>query len=142
MNISITPNQPQMKDCPDCGATTDAHWFCRNCGEFFRAPGTQRRAANLWRRFAAHLIDQVLFFLLLIVGWFIWFAFTAREGQSPGKKLLGLRVITLEGTVPTAGTMWLREVLIKGVLWGLIASGLSIVAYIWAFFDKDRQTHS
>ncbi|MDZ4278667.1 MAG: RDD family protein [Dehalococcoidia bacterium] len=132
--------QIMMKDCPHCGLTTDAQWFCRNCGEFLRAPGTDRFAGGLWRRFSAYLIDNILFFLLLIVGWFIWFSFTARQGQTPAKQMLGLRVIQLDGTVPTPGTMWLREVVIKGLLWNWVASGLSIIAYIWAFFDKDRQT--
>ncbi len=129
-----------MKECPTCGVVTDAQWFCRNCGEFLRAPGTDRAAAGLWRRFSAVLLDFLFFYLLLIIGWFIWFAFTAREGQTPGKKLLGLRVIRLDGAIPTVGTMWLREVLIKGVLWYTLIEILAFVSFIWAFFDKDRQT--
>jgi hypothetical protein len=132
--------QPSMKECPTCKAVTDAQWFCRNCGEFLRAPATGRAAAGLWRRFSAVLLDFLFFYLLLIVGWFIWFAFTAKQGQTPGKKLLGLRVIQHDGSVATAGTMWLREVVIKGILWYSIVAGLSVVAFIWAFFDKDRQT--
>jgi hypothetical protein len=133
-------SQPTMKECPTCKAVTDAQWFCRNCGEFLRAPATGRAAAGLWRRFSAVLLDFLFFYLLLIVGWFIWFAFTANQGQTPGKKLLGLRVIQLDGTVAPPGTMWLREVVIKGILWYSIVAGLSVVAFIWAFFDKDRQT--
>ncbi len=129
-----------MKECPTCGVVTDAQWFCRNCGEFLRAPGTDRAAAGLWRRFSAVLLDFLFFYLLLVVGWFIWFAFTAKDGQTPGKKLLGLRVIQLDGTVAPPGTMWLREVVIKGVLWYTIVAGLSAIAFIWAFFDKNRQT--
>lgn len=136
----MSSSMPQTKECPTCRAVTDAQWFCRNCGEFLRAPGTDRMAAGLWRRFAALLIDDIFFWVLLIIGWFIWFAFTARDGQTPGKKLLGVRVIRLDGTAAPAGTMWLREVVIKGILWGLIAGALSLIAYIWAFFDKDRQT--
>ncbi len=132
--------QPTMKECPTCKAVTDAQWFCRICGEFLRAPATGRAAAGLWRRFSAVLLDFLFFYLLLIVGWFIWFAFTANQGQTPGKKLLGLRVIQLDGTVAPPGTMWLREVVIKGILWYSIMAGLSVVAFIWAFFDKDRQT--
>ncbi len=110
-------------------------------GEFARAPRRGRTAVGLSRRFAAVVADILLFYLLLIVGWFIWFAFTAKEGQTPGKKLLGLQVIQMDGTVPEPRTMWLREVVIKGVLWYMITGGLgSLVAYIWAFFDKDRQT--
>ncbi len=86
------------------------------------------------------MIDFVLFFALLIVGWFIWFGFfTAKRGQTPGKRILGLRVMELDGTIPTASTMWLREVVIKGILWSL-TEPFSYGAYIWAFFDKDRQT--
>ena len=137
---SMTSNVVQLKECPTCGVTTDVKWFCRNCGEFLRAPGTEQMAAGLWRRFSAELIDIVLFFLLLVVGWFMWFGFfTARQGQTPGKQILGVRVIRLDGAVPTVGTMWAREVLIKGILWG-ITEPFSYFAYIWAFFDKDRQT--
>lgn len=107
---------------------------------FRAAPGTDWMAAGLWRRFSAELIDIALFWLLLIVGWFIWFGFfSAREGQTPGKQILGLRVIRLDGTIATPGTMWLREVVIKGILWNLTGP-LSYAAYIWAFFDRDWQT--
>ncbi len=134
-------SQPaSLKTCPTCGFISDGQWFCRSCGEFFRAPGTGRHAANLWRRFFAEILDGILFFLLLIVGWFIWFGFfTAKNGQTPGKRILGLRVIQLDGTIPTAGTMWLREVVVKGIVWNL-TEPFSYAAYIWAFFDRDRQT--
>ncbi len=131
--------QTMMKDCPTCGSATDARWFCRNCGEYLRAPGTERTAAGLWRRYFAFVIDNILFVLSLAVGWLIWFSSTAKEGQTPGKKLLGLRVMLLDGTVAPTGKMWRRELLIKQILWN-VASGLSLIGYAWALFDKDRQT--
>jgi len=95
-------------------------------------------AASLWRRFFASLLDSILLILTLGVGWLIWFFFTAQKGQSPGKSLLGLRCLKIDGSLPTAGAMWLRDVVIKALLWGLF-SPLSLVAYLWAFFDKDKQ---
>jgi uncharacterized RDD family membrane protein YckC len=136
----VTAAVPTMKECPTCHLVTDAQWFCRNCGEFLRAPGTSRNAANLWRRFWAYVLDYLLFWLLLIIGWFIWFGFfTAKQGQTPGKQLLGLRVIKLDGAVPDTGTMWLRAVVIQGLVYSFVGA-LAIVAYLWAFFDRDRQT--
>ncbi len=132
------PEQTMKKDCPTCGSATEAQSFCRDCGEFLAAPGTERTAAGLWRRFFAYVIDSILFAALLVVGWLIWFYFSAKEGQTPGKKLLGLRVILQDGTVAPAGKMWVREVAIKRILWSVPILGL--IAYAWAFFDKDRQT--
>jgi uncharacterized RDD family membrane protein YckC len=49
-----------------------------------------------------------------------------------------LRVIALNGMPAGAGTMWLRDGLIKIVVWGL-SGGIALISYIWALFDKDRQ---
>lgn len=105
--------------------------------------------ASLWRRFFAYLLDGwVLFILTLGVGWFIWFFFTAPQGQTPGKRLLGIRVLNTQGTRVTARRMWAREVLIKIVFYGIaLGLGAAIIIgvllwyyYLRAFWDKDKQT--
>lgn len=130
-------SEPTMKECPTCKAVTDANFFCGSCREFLRAPGSERRAADWWQRIAALLLDYLLFCLLLGIGWLAWFFFSAKEGQTPGKKLLGLRVIRADGTVASPATMWRREVL--SVIWW-IGGYVGLIAYLWAFSDKDRQT--
>jgi uncharacterized RDD family membrane protein YckC len=136
--IRAAPREATMKECPTCKAVTDANCFCGRCREFLRAPGLERRAADWWQRIAALLLDYLLFCLLLGIGWLVWFFFSATEGQTPGKKLLGLRVIRADGTVAPPATMWRREVLIKP-FWP-IAGYFGLIPYLWAFLDKDRQT--
>lgn len=128
--------------CPDCGFMTDAMTRCRRCQRLL-VTDSRMFAAGLWRRFWAYLLESLLVTLTLIVGWLIWFYFTAKESTTPAKKMLGLKVLHVDGRDASAGTMWVRELLIKQLLWGVVGSillGASIIAYLWAFWDKEKQT--
>jgi uncharacterized RDD family membrane protein YckC len=98
-------------------------------------------AASLWRRFFADILDGVLAFLTLGIGWLIWFFLKAQKSTTPGKRILGVYVIHTNGTPARAGTMWVRQILIEGILWGLLSSIflLGLVPYLWAFWDKEKQ---
>jgi uncharacterized RDD family membrane protein YckC len=99
--------------------------------------------ASPGRRLGAYLLDALLIILTLGIGWLIWFIFTAMDGQTPAKKLLGLYIIKADATRAGGGYTWLREFLIKGLVTGLInliACGVySLVAGLWCTWDKDRQ---
>ena len=67
----------------------------------------------------------------VVAGWIMMW----RTGVTPGKKVMGLRVIRTDGTMPGILTMLLREwpgKYISGAFGGL--------GWLWALFDKDRQT--
>jgi uncharacterized RDD family membrane protein YckC len=57
-------------------------------------------------RLGAWLLDIVLFAFLLGLGWLIWFAFTARHGQTPAKRILKLRVTDSVGASYASVTIW------------------------------------
>ena len=98
--------------------------------------------AGLGQRVAATLLDVLLFFLTLGVGYLIWeLGFTLRNGQTPGKQLVGIRVIRADGTPSDWGWTFLRELVIKWLLFSILLSELFVwlVDYLWAFWDKDRQ---
>ena len=89
------------------------------------------------------LLDIVLFFLILIIGYVTWsLGFTLRNGQTPGKQIVGIRVIRADGTPSDWGWTFLREWGVKWLLFSILLSEL-IVAWLvdnlWAFWDKDRQ---
>ena len=46
------------------------------------------KAAGMGRRVGAYILDFVLFFVTLIIGYLIWWLFTLSRGQTPGKQLL------------------------------------------------------
>jgi uncharacterized RDD family membrane protein YckC len=82
----------------------------------------------------------------LVIGWYIWLISTAPTSQSPAKRLLNVYIIDLEaGQTISTGRVWLREVLVKQILFDLIIStftgGLgSLVDAVWVFFDRNRQS--
>ena len=41
--------------------------------------------------------------------WFLWFAFVAPRGQSPGKQILRMRIISADGSDLPTSRNWLRE---------------------------------
>ena len=91
----------------------------------------------------AYLLDIALFFLTLIIGYIIWWLFALSRGQTPGKQLLGIRVMRTDGRPSDWGWTFIREFLIKIVAVGILDAALGIVTIIdllWAFWDKDRQT--
>jgi uncharacterized RDD family membrane protein YckC len=99
-------------------------------------------AAGLGRRVGAWLLDIVLFFLTLVIGYLIWWLIVLGRGQTPGKQLLGLRVVRVDGSPSDWGWTFLREFGVKFFLAGIIGSIVpfaGIIDSLWAFWDKDRQ---
>ena len=119
--------------------------------------------ASWVERFIAYLIDSALpaiiitlgiilsilsgfFIILLVVGllaYVVWFLMMLASGQTPGKRVMNLRVMKTNGEPVTWGYMFLREFLIKGVAVGIasaVTGGIfSVVNYLFPLWDKDRQ---
>ena len=62
------------------------------------------------RRLFASLLDGLLFFLTLVIGYIIWWLIVLARGQTPGKQLLGIRAINRNGNPAGWGTTFVREV--------------------------------
>ena len=132
------------KGCPSCSRQDDRNGiFCRWCDQMLVGP-QGIKTAGLGRRVGAYILDVVLFLVTLIIGYIIWWLFTLSRGQTPGKQLLGIRVMRADGTRSDWGWTFLREFVIKSVLFGTLGEILigipSIIDLVWAFWDKDRQT--
>jgi uncharacterized RDD family membrane protein YckC len=79
------------------------------------------------KRFGAYLLDGVLVFVTLIIGWVIWSLIIWSKGQSPGKSLLGMRCIRSDtGRCASFGDMALRELVGKGIL-GSVTFGITTI---------------
>jgi len=74
------------------------------------------------------------FIVLAIPVFYYWFFWTKRDGQTPGKFAVGIRVIKTDGSPIGDVDAIIRAVgyHISAMLFGL--------GYIWAFFDKNNQT--
>ncbi len=88
-------------------------------------------------RLLCSLLEVVLAIVTLGIGYFVWSLFTYRNGQTPGKKLMGIRVVSLnDGTALTFWMTLLREWIVKGFIGGITFG----VAYIWILFDGRNQS--
>lgn len=115
--------------------------------------GVSHRAvyAGFWRRFWAHCIDLTLLsmlagmfaalsrgnntVLIVVVFVLIYLVGLTAEGGTPGKRMLGLRVVRLDGARPGVWRAFLRE---------LVGRPLSTIplwlGYLWMLDHPVRQT--
>ena len=119
--------------CTRCGVPRGEGAFCASCGVL----GSDTRAglfrAGATRRLTARLLDTLLFAGLAGIGWWLWLGSTAGEGQSPGKRLLGLRVVARDAATLPGATVWWRE----GVL-SLLLLPLLPLNVLLALLSRDR----
>ena len=107
-------------------------------------PG-ELETATAGRRLGAYVLDVVIFWLAIpILGWLIWFAIVAPRGQSPGKQILGLYIMRNDATRAGGGFTWVREFLVKWLLFGVLIQGVTagigwLIAALWLLWDRDRQ---
>ena len=80
---------------------------------------------------------------LLAAGYIIWWWVTLKNGQTPGKQLVGIRVVRENGEPSGWGYTFLREFVIKGLLGGVLSSitgGIyTVVDHLWPLWDQKRQ---
>ena len=128
--------------CPACGQYPDVARFCLRCGVLNSHPQSGDYAAPWYRRLYAELLD-ILILALGIVPWLVWMWRTSRDGQSPGKRLLGMQVLAEDGQPVSPQRMWMRELAIKRLLFGLLGylfMGLPTIANGgWMMLNPDRQ---
>ena len=88
-------------------------------------------------------IVVVLVSLAVLVGYIVWWLFALRQGQTPGKQIVGIRVIRDDGSPSDWGYTFVREFVIKflvgGVLSGMTGGIYFVVDHLWPLFDGDRQ---
>jgi len=136
-----------MGECPHCRAAGQEGVFCRACDKYMLDPTGAVEKVTFNRRFWGNmLLEALLVVVTLIVGWYIWLFFTAKTSQSPAKRLLNVYIVELKsGQAVSAGSVWIRDVVVKNILFNGIIGNLtlgigSIVDAVWVFFDKNRQT--
>ena len=72
--------------------------------------GNEYRYAPFQRRLGAIALDSLIYFFTLGIGWTIWAFIVRGKGQTPGKKILKLRVLNFEtGAVANRWHMTIRE---------------------------------
>lgn len=76
----------------------------------------------------------VLVALVMLIGYAAWALTLFAKGTTPGKSMLGMRVVKEDGHVAGFGTMLVREWIGKAISGMLLSLG-----FLWILFDRDRQ---
>ena len=95
----------------------------------------QLKRATPGHRIAAVAVDMGLSIVTFNIGWFIWNLVVMAKGQSPGKQLLKVRVLSEDSKKPaTWGHMAIRQSLIP------LASSLSFLIPYFLLISRDFST--
>lgn len=126
--------------CPNCHHPWLGSQTCGFCGQVWGMP-VGIRLSSPGRRLGEFVLDTVLMFVTLFIGWLIWAAIVFARGQTPAKQLLGMRVVRLERRAPARwGWMFLREVLAKGAVGFLVrVFFIGVILDFWLLWDRDNQ---
>lgn len=100
--------------------------------------------STIGKRLGQYLLDLVLAVVTLGIGYFIWSMIIWSKGQTPGMQCLGMRCVRQDtGQTATWGTMFLREFVARGLIFGLIGFftfGIgSFVLLFMLCWDSKRQ---
>jgi uncharacterized RDD family membrane protein YckC len=152
-------NPPEARFCGNCGSSLVAK--AKPPLPAAITARVSRVAAGeyvgFWIRFAAAIIDtlvvylasSVLSFILsyfLFPGWYgglfivppflllYYWLFTGLKGQTLGKRVLGIKVVNVQGDRPELGVSALREVLGK-----LVSCIALCIGFLWIIFDGQKQ---
>ena len=79
----------------------------------------------------------------LLLAYAVWFLFTLRNGQTPGKQMVGIHVIRTNGEPSGWTDTFIREFVLEwlavGFLSGITGGIFYAVNYLWPLWDKDKQ---
>lgn len=127
---------PQAVACPACGHPTGVR------------PITTGELADFWTRFAGALLDGLILTIPSVLMYFVipflggiavdflyhWLAVAYWDGQTIGKRVVGVRVVRPDGRPVDAGTAAARAAM-------RIVSGLAFaIGFLWAAWDPERRT--
>ncbi|MFM7757068.1 MAG: family 78 glycoside hydrolase catalytic domain [Actinomycetota bacterium] len=98
------------------------------------------KIASPWLRLAAYLLEAVLQTVTLGIGWLIWAAIVAGNGQTPAKQLLRMRVVGASEPRPVGfARMFFMRGIVAGVLAGLlIVVTLGIILFMPLWDRRNR----
>jgi len=131
----MTAATPPGRECPRCQRPAYEGLFCPFDGTFLLdQEGTVVMATRL-SRLGASIVNAILMVVTLFIGWVIWWFIVAPKGQNPGKAVVGLRVIKMDGSAMNTGSMFVRGLL--AWICGLIPLWLDP---LWILWDRDAQT--
>ncbi len=80
----------------------------------------------------------------LLIAYLVWWLIVLGRAQTPGKQIVGIRTVNYTGEPLGWGMMFVREFLVKGLLFSLLYALtlgiLFLVDNLWPLWDDNNQT--
>ena len=91
------------------------------------------------------LVPLILAGAAIVIGYFVWWLIALKDGQTPGKKIVGIRAVSAHsGETLGWGMMFVREFLVKSMLFSVLGNvtlGIApLLDFLWPLWDADSQT--
>jgi uncharacterized RDD family membrane protein YckC len=132
------PSYAPSRPCPACGREWGAGVACQFCDQVEGLP-TGVHLSSPAKRLGEHLLEGLLMFVTLGLGWLVWSLIVYGRGQTPAKQVLHMRTVSLRtGTKASWGRMFVREWIAKPVM-GILAAFTLGIAYFWLVWDGRNQ---
>jgi uncharacterized RDD family membrane protein YckC len=95
--------------------------------------------ATPWKRIAGRLLEVLLTWFTLGIGWFVWSLVVWKDGLTPAKQLTGMRVIDMKtGEHASWWRMALRELIGKPIAGIAVLLTLGVLLFM-PFWDNKNQ---
>ena len=142
-----------MINCSSCGAVAGSDSWCEACRASINNPDLKLSPPG--KRFSAFILDIFIFLFIfflagvimvftgvigllaglgLMISYVIWEFVLFARGMTPGKKLLGMKVVMLDGRPAGFLTMLIRNWIGK-----YISSMMMGIGFVWIIFDRNNQ---
>jgi uncharacterized RDD family membrane protein YckC len=122
--------------CVNCGQNPGVGRTCLHCRQVTGLAAGLRTSSG-GKRFGGFVLDVVLVFATLVIGYLIWALFLLRGGRSPAKQLLGMRAIKTKDYRPSGfWRTWWRDIA-RGLVMSIWVFGW--VLAFWLLWDDDNQ---
>ena len=167
----MSTHSNQGVECQTCGGQLVlGNLFCDTCRQMWDAPEGVK-SADYGTRAVAYILDSIIPFGLAIVsivlavaigvtsgefwmffiplaliwlGYIVWWVLLLRKSQTPGKLIMKLWVTRDSGQPAGWGLMLVRELLVKGLLFGFLGGVTFYIAMLvdllWPLWDRNKQT--
>lgn len=108
-------------------------------GASMGADAVTLRISSVGRLICASLLDSLIGVVTLGIGWLVWAAITAAEGQTPGKKLMRMRVV---GKQDGQTVSWAKYVFLRGLVGQIILCIplVGLVLFFMPLWDEFNQS--
>ena len=121
--VGIGMGETGLEECPPRPPIEVGGGVTQECPE--------RSDTPLW------LFPLVLASAVVSVGYFVWWLIALKDGQTPGKKIVGIRAVRANtGETLGRGMMFVREFLVKSLLFSVFGSIMFIIVLGIAQFSS------